>query len=77
MNKDLIEYKTHISPRKLLKSMCSGEILYSEYSRGILLGKISILYCQGFISSYTYNRYMALLEKAEDGTLKLRKRGKK
>ncbi len=75
MPKDLIEYKTHISPRKLLKSMCIYDILYSDYSRGVLLGKISILYCQGFISHYTYNRYIALLEKAQDGLLKLRKRG--
>lgn len=74
MNQETILFETDIKPSFLLKQE-TNFIYVSEFSRGVLRGKIFVLFSQGFISKYTYERYLKLLNRAEKGELILRNRG--
>lgn len=76
MKDETILFETNVKPSFLLKNTRSNleQKHCCSYSRGLIAGNVGILYTQGFISVFTYQRYMNLIDKAINGELKLRKK---
>jgi hypothetical protein len=67
-------FKTKAKPTHIIKELLKQSTLDSQEEYFYLYGIINVLFKQGFMSFYTYQRYFRLLNSLAQGTSKLRNR---